>query len=262
MSTYKWDRLLRALGIHASRWMLLKLYTIGQFVGSFMPGIVGGDVVRWHMAGKSAGGRLKVAATIFAERVTGIVALTLLCGLAVLWDIERFATPPVLAGIGVVAAAVVGGLLLALNRRLAVTVTTRTRHTRLRRVVRPLHKLHRTLRAFPRGPLLGALADSCVFYLSCGLVFYMVCKAFGAPITFVEATIVQLLICMLTLLPVTIGGLGLVQVGDVYLLGLYGVDAPTALGASVIRLLIYYGYSVIGGVLFVRWKDRPAAAAS
>lgn len=79
ISTYKWDRLLRALGISTSMWGLLELYTIGMFVGLFLPRVVGGDVVRWQLTGQRTGSRLKVAATILAERGTGVIALVIVC---------------------------------------------------------------------------------------------------------------------------------------------------------------------------------------
>ena len=58
----------KAVGVRARYAELLKLYTIGYFASSFLPGVVGGDVVRWHLAGLEAGGRVRVAATIVAER--------------------------------------------------------------------------------------------------------------------------------------------------------------------------------------------------
>jgi uncharacterized protein (TIRG00374 family) len=122
--------------------------------------------------------------------------------------------------------------------------------------MRPLYQLYRTLYDFPRKPLLAALGYSFIFYLGAGLTLYLICKSLGVHISFVEATSVQVLICLLTLIPISLGGLGLTQAGDVYLLGILGVDVAHALGISFVRLLMNYGCGMIGGILFIRSRRR------
>ena len=259
-SSFKWDGLLRALKVFSSRWRLLELYTIGHFMSCFLPGIVGGDVVRWHLTGTHTGERLKAAASILLERVTGVIALVALCPLIVLFVVPEFATVPVVTLIAATVAALVCGLALALNRWLATVLMFRTRRLPIRPLLRPIYKLHRTLRRTPMRPLVVALGWSVLFYLSIGLVFYAICRAFDAEITFLEAASNQALISLLLLVPVSIGGLGLAQAGDVYLLGLLGIGAPEALAMSIARLFIKYGYAVVGGALFIRWGGRPGTA--
>jgi uncharacterized protein (TIRG00374 family) len=253
-SAFKWGRLLRALGIFIPLNLLLKLYTIGFFIGLFLPGVVGGDVVRCYLVGQDGGRRLKVVATIVAERITGVASLVLMCLLALVWDSARLATLPTVVLLGGISSALVGGIVLSLNRRLASGLMYRTRRHRIRFAMRPLYQLYRTLYDFPRKPLLAALGYSFIFYLEAGLTLFLICKAFGVHISFVEATSVQMLICLLTLIPISLGGLGLTQAGDVYLLGILGVDVAHALGISFVRLLMNYGCGMIGGILFIQWQ--------
>ena len=51
------------------------------------------------------------------------------------------------------------------------------------------------------------------------------------------------------------------QVGDVYMLGLMGVDPATALVASLLRQLINYFYSLVGGAFFMAWKGTEPEGA-
>ena len=46
VSSHKWGRLLRSVGVRTKKTELLQLYTIGFFASSFLPGSVGGDVLR------------------------------------------------------------------------------------------------------------------------------------------------------------------------------------------------------------------------
>lgn len=258
-STWKWKRLLHAVGLRPAYSVLLRLYTIGFFFSSFLPGTVGGDVVRWHAASPSPELRLRVAATILAERITGVVALVALCGALLAWDHERLATAPTLLVLGSVGIALVAGLLLAWNARFAALLTWGAR-SRVGWLVRPLHKLHRALTAVPSRVLVAAVLYSVPFYASSALCFFLISQAAGAEIGFVEAATVQLLVCLLTLIPISLGGLGLAQAGDVYVLGLMGVDAPTALGMSLLRRAIAWVYAAIGGLLFLRRARLPSIA--
>ena len=45
-----------------------------------------------------------------------------------------------------------------------------------------------------------------------------------------------------------------------YLLGLLGVDPPTALGMSLLRQAIRYAYAALGAILFLRWSSRPTVS--
>ncbi len=256
ISAAKWDILLRALGVSASRRMLVEVYTIGFFVNAFLPSVVGGDVVRWQMAGRRTGERLKTAATILAERATGLVALLALSLPAAVFMLPSATLPMIVLAIVAAAAAIACGLYVALNRRLAIWLLIRTRRQRASRLARRVYRLHRALRRFPRKPLLTAVGFSVLFYMSAGLTFFLICRAFGVHISIVEAASVQVLVMLLIMIPISLGGLGLAQVGDVYLLGLLGVGAAEALGISVARLLIRYVYALVGSMLFVRWKGR------
>jgi uncharacterized protein (TIRG00374 family) len=254
ISAWKWQRLLRALGGVAHYVELTRLYTISFFMSAFMPGIVGGDVARGYLAGPRAGGHLKVAASILVERATGLVMLIVLSFLALLFGGTGLGTPPVLVFVVSILLAVIVALALGLNRRLGTLITYRTRRTRIRRIMRQVHRLQRTLRRLPTRPLLEALFWSVGFYASVALTMYLICVAFGTQISFLEATVVQLLINLVTLLPITVAGLGTVQAADVYLLGLLGIRPGLALAMSLVRLIFYYGYAVIGGFVFLHWR--------
>lgn len=247
-SILKWRALLRSLGIDVSLWALFRLYTIGIFASSLLPGIIGGDIVRWQILGRRTGRSVEVAASILAERVSGVVAIVVLAPLAVVIDPTRLATPVVIVLLAGAAAAVFGGLALALNRRLAITIAYRTRRARLAGFLRPLYELHRTLRRFSAGVLWIAMGYSVLFYLFGGLYMFLLSRAFTVPLPFAASFSAQILVNLVGLLPVSLGGLGVLQAGDVYFLGLYAVSAESALGISLTKQLVQYGYGLLGAV--------------
>jgi uncharacterized protein (TIRG00374 family) len=258
-SILKWDALLRSLKINAPKLRLLKIYTIGFFASAFLPGVMGGDVLRWHLTGKFTGQPLQVAATILVERATGVVGLVIMSIVAAGVVVPEFATVPVWILLGSMAASIVVGAALALNRRIGTVVTYRCRHSRLRSIVNSLHKLQRVLRRFSRRALFVALIWSFVFYISGGLALFCIAQAFGANLNLFEAITEQLLICSLTLIPISLGGLGLAQAGDIYLFSVVGVGAAQAFGISIMRQIIAYVYVLIGGLLFITGRQSTCS---
>lgn len=257
-SILKWRALLRALGIELGLVRLFRFYTIGIFAGSLLPGIVGGDVVRWHFVSRAIGGRsASVAASILVERATGVVAIVVLAPVAILLDPDRLARPVVLVLTAGAAVAALAGIALATNRRLATSVAYRTRHATVARLVRPLYELHRTLRRFPARVLWVAMGYAVLFYLFGGLFMLLLTEAFSVPLPYAAAFSAQILVNLVGLLPISIGGLGLLQAGDVYFLGLYGVPAASALGISLVKQLVQYGYGIVGAAFLLRRSPWP-----
>jgi hypothetical protein len=75
---------------------------------------------------------------------------------------------------------------------------------------------------------------------------------------FLEATSVAVLVCVLVLIPISVGGLGLRQAGDIYLLWLFGVDVSVALDISLLGQLTGYFFSLLGGPFLLKSELTPA----
>ncbi|MGH7564019.1 MAG: lysylphosphatidylglycerol synthase domain-containing protein, partial [Gemmatimonadota bacterium] len=112
-SVLKWASLVRDLQLPVSTPSLARFYLVGVFASSFLPGIVGGDVVRWQLTARHTGRSMESAATIIAERAAGVAAM-IMCAVAAMAIQPRLATLPVLVLVLGMAAALTGGIALAL----------------------------------------------------------------------------------------------------------------------------------------------------
>lgn len=84
LSAFKWSVLLRARGHNPPFGWLLGLYLVGQFANNFLPTSVGGDAVRLISLGRRIGSYAQASASVFLERLTGFLALSLIANLALL----------------------------------------------------------------------------------------------------------------------------------------------------------------------------------
>lgn len=79
ISAYRWQFLSAALGIKLALREFYDYYLIGMFFNLFLPGAIGGDMLRLYYLAKSANRRKReTLLTLLAERGVGLVALLLL----------------------------------------------------------------------------------------------------------------------------------------------------------------------------------------
>ena len=79
---------------------------------------------------------------------------------------------------------------------------------------------------------------------------YLYALAVGADVRLAEAAVVVPAVLAVGLLPISINGLGTIELTFVLLLGLMGVDPEVALAVAILRRLVLLGQSLVGGVLY------------
>jgi uncharacterized protein (TIRG00374 family) len=112
LSAWKWELLLRALGIRIGLPQAVRIYWIGTFASSFLPSTVGGDFVRTAISRRFAGVG-PIAASVIIERLTGMGVLLAFSLIAVLARPDLVAYRPLWTFLVLGMAGFTGGLLLA-----------------------------------------------------------------------------------------------------------------------------------------------------
>lgn len=78
LCTYRWLILIRGQGLQLSYGDLFSLNMIGNFFNTFMPGSVGGDLIKaWYVAGKEPQNRTKAVFTVLLDRILGLAVIIL-----------------------------------------------------------------------------------------------------------------------------------------------------------------------------------------
>ncbi|NTW02380.1 MAG: flippase-like domain-containing protein [Oscillochloris sp.] len=85
ISAAKWGVLLRAHNQQQPYTWLLGIYFVGQFANNFLPTSVGGDAIRIVQLGRRIGSYAQSSASVFMERLTGFLALSLIATIALLF---------------------------------------------------------------------------------------------------------------------------------------------------------------------------------
>jgi uncharacterized membrane protein YbhN (UPF0104 family) len=260
LSSLRWRMLARVQGYDGPLGAFVAYYFIGMFFNLVLPTSVGGDVVRvWYLAnrdgtGPREGRRMAALVCVMAERVNGVLVLVVLACVAAAFSPTPL--PPWLAGgvavIGATSVCCVAAL-PALNR-LFEKYPRVGGHPRLAH----LRRLLAGSLAYGEHPALvfNVTALSVVVQVGNVVVVWLIGVALGLPISPWYYGVLVPLVTLLTLLPVSVNGMGLREAGTVLLLAPLGVGEADAVTLSFLTFAVYTAASV-GGVFFYLFGRFP-----
>jgi len=234
----RWLALLRAARVPIGVWDATRIVFAGLFSSNFLPTTIGGDVVRLAGAVQLRLDAGIVAASLIVDRLVGMAGMATLLPLE-LPRVLRMGLPALsaMSGPGMLAAA---GLPVFVRRiwkklwafidKIWQSVVLWVRH--------PLGLLYALLWTFAH--------MACVF----GAVWFLL-KGMAEPLTFWKIGGLWVLSYFITLLPVSINGLGLQELSIAVLFSTYGgVSEHSGLALAVLMRMLYLLAS-LPGVFFL-----------
>jgi uncharacterized protein (TIRG00374 family) len=262
ISVWKWRLLLQARGVVAGFGELYGLYLVGCFFNHFLPTSVGGDVSRGYLLGRARSALAATMASTFMERLTGLTALIALVTVGVVLNLRRLATPTLLAASGIAVAGYLLVLWLCFDRRLWALAVSLPLPSKLGLVREKLGRLLEEIRAFGDEPsvLWRTLALSIAFHLGAVLNVWVTGRAFGIHASMLDLLALVPVILLVALVPISVGGIGVMEWAYVYCLGLAGVSPAGALAIALLLRVKRLLNGVAGGGIYLVWRVRPVSA--
>jgi len=218
----------------------LRLFFVGFFYNTFLPGSIAGDAVRAVSARESFGeqGTTASFAVVLVERVLGLFGLVVVAGVA-------FIVHPLagVAGLGTmvivgVAAAFVGVLIVAVARRLGGVVPGA--------IGRILGQLP-ALRSVPH--FAYAVALSVASQLTVAATGHALISGFDAAVSPLVSAVVVPVGAAAAYVPITVSGLGVREAAFARLYELAGVDVEAGAAFSIAFLGVQIVAALFGGAL-------------
>ena len=265
--TIRWHYLLEAQGVKLGLGRLFTLYLIGQFFSAFMLGATGGDVVKaYYVSTEARHKRAEVVATVFFDRLVGLLALVGLIVVTMFCRLDFFMAHTetrvaMVFNIGLLTLAI-AGLLVVFRRNIFEKWAIFRRIDQKTGVGDVITRVYSSMRLCLSHP--GVLPKTLFmsFLNHMAMVVWSLCiaKAIGLPVNFIDMLTVVPLINAVGAIPVTPGGLGTRDAAAIFMLGAMGIPAA---GAVTFSLLCYGGillWSLIGGLfyIFYAWqRGRP-----
>lgn len=252
VNVYEWSLVVTARIGPVGFGRLLRYYLIGLFFNSLLPTAIGGDVARGYEMARETDDGPGSAGSILADRL--VSGLTL--GLAALLGLLLVPRSPALVGgVALFAAACVALVVAAAHpRMLPAAVRGMNRKETAARVwaARAAESVQASLTDLGLVTRVGSLA--LLSQVLIALVTVFIFKSLGARLDVGHALVCVPIISALTMLPVSISGIGVREGAYVYFFTQIGISAPQAVAASLLFFLAVALASLPGAPLFVMKK--------
>lgn len=254
---WRWRILLKRLNIVSTFWHLWADHLLGLFYGIVLPGVIGGDMVRLASCARRTRQSLpRITASVFFERACGLL-MVLLTGLLfafLLTTPERVQLGPSL---------VMTFRIVAVGMLLGAGLTFFTGRHKKRwfledrfGVVQRIRELQARFTRLPKTTLFAILALSAMSQAIDIFAVYIVSQAshLAVPVKFFY--IIVPMGYLITLLPVSLGGVGVREGVISFFLIRLGVPASDAVTMSFLIYLVRMAVAISGGgwqVILNRW---------
>ena len=254
----RWHIVLAAETTSPGPWTLLKIVLVGLFFNQVLPSGVGGDAVRaWrcHRLGIGVAAALR---SLVLDRVSGYFVMVVLfaAGLPVLLHIlpdvrQRY-------GVVVLLGAALCGLLVMF---LIDYLPRRLLRFRLMAELAALSREGRRLFARPArsGAVLSLGAATVGLTI---LAFMLVARSLGVDLPLSSWVVIVPPVSLIQLVPVSLAGWGVRELGFVVVLAGFGIPAEAALAASLVVGLCMIVVGLPGGLLWLTEWDIASATAA
>jgi glycosyltransferase 2 family protein len=257
LNVKRWQIMLDGQGGAVALASLVRLYLIGMFFNNVLPSRLGGDVVRAYGASLLATTKTRSVAAILMDRLVGAVSVLILGVVAVVLypSVIPWQLRDVLFA-GLVVAVLALGLLLYRGARLGSVRATILRLADVKlfglRLGPRVEAAIDAVRSYSRahGLIARALAISTVANGLSIVNLYLYSMAVGAGLSLPEIAVVAPVVLAIGMLPLSINGIGTIELTFVLLFGAMGVDSHVALAVALLRRLVLLLLSLVGGLLY------------
>ena len=250
VSALKWKILLNFHGIKYKLFLLFRYYLIGSFFNNFLPSTIGGDGYRLYKTLSNPVSKAGAVAALVVERLTGLLALIFIAYLCAI--VSYYQSGNEIAGF--VAFWGTWGVAACFCFFLIVQFV-------------PISVKQRMQGALPEkfGDTLGFLADykgkigkiiqviSLSFFFQI-LLFVLYCtlivEVAGRYVSFFDVSVAVSLSTLISLVPISINGIGLLDGSFIYVLNSFHVGYEQAVIVMILMRMLGYFQSLIGGVFY------------
>jgi uncharacterized protein (TIRG00374 family) len=249
----RWKMLLNASGVNPPLLRLVSAFSGGIFFNSFMPSTIGGDFVRGADLAVHTKKTSEVVATVFLDRLSGYIGVVTVALSALFFGRNLIQDKIVYLSIITITLILVFILLIIFNKYLFFLINKLLSSSHAGKIRTALGNIHKEIFYFRKHKktVWKNILLSVLIQAISPLGGYLIASAFGIKISPVYFFIFLPIIGAITLLPISIGGLGLRDTMTVYFFAKAGIDRHLSFAMSLLGFFFLTVYAVIGGIIYV-----------
>lgn len=263
LACYRWEMLLRGADVHIARKRIISSYASGLFFSLFTPSSIGGDFARSVDLTRHTNKPKEIIASVFLDRLSGYIGLIILVAVALPFGLSLHLDKSIYITVGVLTVLLIAMLAAVFNGflyRKTKELLNAPFESKIKEVLLGLHHEVFVFRGKP-GIIVKNILCSIVLQGIQFVATYIIARSLGIEIKSVYFFIFVPVISAITMLPISIGGLGVRDAATIMLFSKVGVTKDMAFAMSIAVDFIVFAIGIIGGLIYVstlrnRWVQR------
>lgn len=263
INVLRWKLILKQQEINSPFWQLFAIYIKGTFLSSFLPGgITTGDIYRMYSLGRDTGKKALSISSVLMERAIGVFSLLTLSLVSLYYSIfitnNEIFVPLVIPVLFMTA-------LFSTVSAFSIIFIKRGYFNKIKSNNSIMLKLQNFINTIPnyfsnKTILVEAFLLSLLFQFTIVVWTYAVSYAMDISISFLVLCVTIPLINLLTILPLSIGGIGVRETAYVFFLVPFGLEPSEAISISLISVLLQTVLRLLAGAVFFWGVSRQTKA--
>ncbi|MFA4817359.1 MAG: lysylphosphatidylglycerol synthase transmembrane domain-containing protein [Parcubacteria group bacterium] len=235
ISSYKWKLLAQFKGLRHSLSDYYRFYLTGTFINNFMPSFIGGDTFKAYETGKPEKKYIEAASAVMADRITGLIGMTILALLFSLLNLKTVLHNNFLLLINFALA-----LSLLLDILIAKTKNFRVWKKFLDRLPQKIARFIIEVQDYSEsGIIFKAVSFGILFqFIGVALANLLLFWALGIKIGIFNYLSVIFLISLISSIPISINNIGIKEWAYVTFFGIYGLDPAAVVTVAILSRII------------------------
>ena len=254
ISTIKWHYLARKLNFRVSFFRLFVFYIVGRFFNLVLPSSIGGDIVRVHLLARENKRYAQAAAVVFVERLTGVITLVTFAILAAFIALEKFNIQWLNIAFLVAIIGVVLLVWLIIDDRLFYFVEKlfKGRNRIIDKILLKTAKFKEAATQYRNDTksIILAFVYSLVFYFFAIFNFWVTAMVFQNDVSLTSMFIAVPIIMFIMNIPLSVGGIGIMEFAYTFVLSLFGFAPEIALSIALLMRLKTLIAAAIGACIY------------
>ena len=253
LSCLRWQVVLNSASYNLPMRYLLSSYFAGMFVSIFLPSSVGGDAYRIYRITKAINDPEVAFASVFLERFSGLAAVFALALVGIPPALKIIGSWDVMLLFFACACVIWGMFLLIVSPYLLQWIRPWLIKLKLGKIGERLAKIQLVSIQFLKHRQSLGLAIAISFVIQLSIIFYqyLLAQQLKIPISYLELLVFTPISIVVTLLPISLGGLGIQEGLWAYLFSRIGLTAEQAVLLSLTFTILGWILALPGAIILL-----------
>ncbi len=257
LSSFRWKILLMPHNITITTPKLFSFYLVGMFFNNFLPSSIGGDAIKGYDLYRYSKKGRESFTTVFLERYIGLAAMLLigLVSLVFIYPLPEDSLVKILI-LGISTIFIVATIIVTNSRvkNLTINLVSKLKIKKLEKVI---FKVYETFGKYKnhKSSFRDAVFLSIIIQVMNIVVYIILSNALNIKVPWGYFFLFFPITTAISMLPISINGLGIREGINVYLFTQVGVANSQALSLSLSWFLMVMVISLLGAIIFLFRKN-------